>query len=635
VLLQVSNVAKAFGIEIVLEDVSFQMKARQKVALVGRNGCGKTTLLKILNNEMEADGGRVDLARGARIAYLRQHKPVTERATVWEEAQGARADQVAMKKRLQELEARMERGASDADLEEYALLHEHFSESEGYSMESDVETVLKRLGFDKSDFDRSTDELSGGQQTRLALARLLLEEPDLLILDEPTNHLDLNATEWLEAWIRGYHGAVLLVSHDRRFLENTAEQVVELRNGRSTTYPADFKNYLKLRAADEERQAEMAAKQQEQIDKLDEYVRRFMNSQRTAQARGRKKQMERLIEDKVEAPQRETDMKAGFPPAERSGDIVVTCRKLAIGYPGHRLQSDIDWTVRWQERWGVIGDNGAGKSTLIKTLTGQLPPQEGEAKLGTRLKFGYFSQDAGQLRTDSTPLEYLMYEHGMDVGPARNLLGRFLFSGDDVFRPIRLLSGGEKNKLALAGLTQLGPNLLILDEPTNHLDMASREALADVLREYTGTLILVSHDRWLLERITTHTLDVARAGVTSFPGSYREYRQTKERPASPQSSSQTKTVEKNFPKVELSPRELSKTISKLEKELVSLEERAAKEEAKLSDIEERLASPHKDDNLTELSHDYERQKSSIQDAYEKWESAAEELDLLRQHQGSS
>ena len=428
------------------------------------------------------------------------------------------------------MEVRLEAGQATPDeLEEYSLIHEHFMEAEGYSAERNLRVVLQKMGFTEDEYDKPTESLSGGEKTRLAIARLLLEEPDLLILDEPTNHLDLQATEWLEGWLRGYHGAVLLVSHDRAFLENAADRVLEMRNGQVRAYPGPFAKYLRLKAEDEERQDEVAKRQEMEIAKLDEFVRRFMNSQRTAEARGRLKLMNRLIQNKVEAPQRDKGMKAGFGESRRSGDVVATTERLTIGFDKAALLPPIDWTVRYGERWGIIGENGAGKSTLIRVVMGLLDPIEGKARLGSNVVAGYFSQDTADLDPEISPLDMMVYELDLKPAEARNLLARFLITGDDVYRPIRTLSGGEKNKLSLARLTHLNPNLLVLDEPTNHLDMDSREALAGVINEFTGTLVLISHDRWLLEQVTDHTLDVRRSGVVQYPGSYNDYKNRTER----------------------------------------------------------------------------------------------------------
>jgi ATP-binding cassette, subfamily F, member 3 len=628
VLLSVSNVKKAFGPDQILTGVTFRLDPRERVALVGRNGAGKSTLLKILTGQYEPDSGSVALTRGAKIGYLRQEQPVTMGRTVLEEAQAATAERLGLQIRLRELEAKIEQDkATPDDLEEYALVHEHFLESEGYSAERDVQTVLRRMGFEEDEFSKQTDSLSGGEKTRLAIARLLLEEPDLLILDEPTNHLDLQATEWLEGWIRAYHGAILLVSHDRTFLEATAERILDMRDGKVFAYPGPFAKFLQLRAEEEEWQAEVARRQAKEIAKLDEFVRRFMNSQRTAQARGRQKLMNRLIESKVDAPKNARQMAGGFGKAQRSGDIVLETKKLDVGFPDLTLIRDLNWTVRIGERWGVIGENGAGKSTLIKTCMGELEMLGGQSRLGSNVAAGYFTQDASDLDLELSPIEVLTYEDGMTPPDARNLLGRFLLSGDDVYRPIRTLSGGEKNKLSLARLTNLNPNLLVLDEPTNHLDMASREALADVLKAYDGTLVLISHDRWLLANVTDNTLDVRRNQTILYGGSYLEYRESQNKKA-PATTVTAKVEAQVVEAPTLSPRELSKAIEKGHVLIKEAEDLVSQKEQELSGIELSLAHLKPTDDVVALSKRHHELQSEVAEAMELWERRVNELEQL-------
>ncbi|AIE84388.1 ABC-F family ATP-binding cassette domain-containing protein [Fimbriimonas ginsengisoli] len=640
-ILSVSNVAKSFGVDRVLTGVTFRIDAREKVALVGRNGTGKTTLLKIITRQMEPDSGGVQLAKGAKVGYLRQEAPVSLGRTVIEEAESAVERQLELRARMAELEQRLENGPTEEELDEYALIHEHFLEAEGYSAENDVRVVLQRMGFTEDEFDKPTAKLSGGEKTRLAIARLLLEEPDLLILDEPTNHLDLQATEWLEGWLRQYHGAVLLVSHDRTFLDNTAERVVEMRDGTVKTYPGPFPKYLELRAADEARQAEVAKRQEMEIAKMDEFVRRFMNSQRTAQARGRQKIMNRLIESKVNAPKMEKGMKGGFAEPKRSGDTVMATEKLTVGFPAGDeepvvLFKDLDWTVRFGERWGVIGENGSGKSTLMKVVLDQLEPLAGRARLGSNVVCGYFTQDGVDLDPEVSPLHTMVWDLDLKPPEARNLLGRYLITGDDVYRPIKTLSGGEKNKLSLAKLTHLNPNLLILDEPTNHLDMASREALAEILREYKGTLVLVSHDRHLLAEVTDHTLDIRRAGPIQYPGSYLEYRNRANKPA--QTPKKEVPPAPIIPKLldgkkapqepALSPRELSKEIGRLEKVVAGIESEIEDREAELKEVEDRLANLDPSADVFALTREHQQLKEELEGTLAAWEEHSTRLERL-------
>ena len=629
-LLSVANVKKGFGTDVILDGVTFRLERREKVALVGRNGTGKTTLLRILNREQEPDAGHVHIPRGVKIGYLKQEAPVDSTRTVLEEAEEARRHALELKRRLEELEARIEKESTPEDLEEYAALHEHFMEAEGYAADRDVRTILLRMGFTEDELQKPASKLSGGETTRLALARLILEEPDLLILDEPTNHLDLQATEWLEGWLRGYPGAVLVVSHDRTFLENFGQRFLEMREGKVFSYPGPFEKFLKLRAEEDARLVEVVKRQQQQIDKMDEFVRRFMNSERTAQARGRLKLLNRLIANRASAPTHDKTMSASLKATARTGDIVVETKKLTVGFPADpaplTLIRGLDWTVRRGERWGIIGENGAGKSSLIRVLLGRLKALDGASRLGSNVEAGYFSQDAGEFDPSDTPLDVVVDTTGLKPPEARDLLGRYLFSGDDVFRPVKTFSGGEKNKLALAVLTALNPNLLVLDEPTNHLDMASREALANVLEQYNGTLLLISHDRWLLSKVTNRTLDIRRDGVRQFPGSYAEYRR---RSTSPSASSNT-PVAKAAPTAStaaatMTPRELSKEIQRVGKLVESLEAEVSEAEAELRQVEDALANLPPNADIFELTKRHAFLQEEVAGKLSAWEEQSERL----------
>lgn len=622
-LLAVESVAKSFGAHTILSGASFRVDRGEKLALVGRNGTGKTTLLRIILGHAEPDAGRVHLLRGARVGYLSQTDPVTAGRSVLEEAESAVAGRVELRRRLEELERKLADSPTGEDVEAYALAHEHFIEGEAYACETDVRTVLARMGFAEHEFAKSTQELSGGEKTRLAIAKLLLDEPDLLVLDEPTNHLDLEATEWLEHWIRTYRGAVLLVSHDRTFLESTVQRVVLLRDGEAKSYAGGFDKFLRLRDEEEARQAKVAERQASEIAKLDEFVRRFMNSQRTAEARGRQRRLEKLVAEQVEAPRADRTMKARLGPTRTSGDIVVEARALSVGYGDTPLVRGLDWTVRRGERWGVVGANGIGKSTLVRTLLGLLPPLAGTCRLGSKVDVGYFSQDAEDLDLDASPIEVLIEDAGLKPGPARDLLGRFLLSGDDVFRPVRTLSGGERNKLALARITALRPNLLVADEPTNHLDMDSREALGAVWSEFEGTLILVSHDRRLLGAITNHTLDLRRSGPVRFGGSYAEYRAR---------TPLANTAQPPAPRVEeqrgLSPREVSKEIARLSKLVADAEDRVAAAEAAVAQLEAELASADPSADLLSLTRRHSELTERLRACLQDWEERSSQLESL-------
>ena len=631
-LLLATGVRKEFANEVILEGAELRLDRRERVALIGRNGAGKSTFVKILTGDLQPDAGSVQWARGAKIGYLSQNSTLPLDKTVYQVAEQARQHLVEIEKRLTELEAILENSPSDEDLEEYAMLRDHFDSEGGQTMEISLKVVLNRMGFEEDEFEKPVGKLSGGERTRLLLAQLLLEEPEVLILDEPTNHLDLEAVEWLEGWIRHYHGAVLLISHDRRFLQATADRVVELRDGFTKSYPGNFDKYLVLRQEDEARMAEVARRQAQQMDKLDEFVRRFMNSQRTAQARGRLKQLEKLKASAISAPKAEAGMKASLKVTKRSGDIVAEAQKVTMRFETETLFKDLSWTVRWGDRWGIIGLNGAGKSTLVKILLGKLAPTSGNVRLGSNVEVGYFTQDAESLDHDATPLETMHFGLGMTMGEARNLLGRFLISGDDATRPIKTLSGGERNKVQLAVLAAQNPNVLVLDEPTNHLDMPSREALAEVLQEYVGTLILVSHDRWLLETVTKSTLDMRGNEVIEYGGSFAEYRLWRSK-GSPAGAAPKKAVvvEEQKPS-SISPRELSKLIAKLEKDVVQMEEDVVAAEELVQQRGKILEEAPPEADFVHLAASLEEANVALDVAMNRWEETSKELDQMRKAQ---
>lgn len=646
-LVSLSGVSIAFQGEPILAGVDFRIDRQERVALVGRNGTGKSTLLKLITGELAPDAGSISIANGAKIGYLQQMTPVNESHSVKEEVQTAKAAHLEMKRRLERLELRAAEGSLDGEgAEELALLQERYREAEGYLAEQQIELVLKRMGFGEADFDRSVGQLSGGEKTRLALARLLLEEPDLLILDEPTNHLDLAALDYLENWLQNFRGSVLTVSHDRQFLDAVAQRVLSLEGGTITAYPGPFPKFLQLREEARARQAILAKKQEQEIAKLDEYVRRFMNSQRTSQARGRLKMMNRLITNKLDAPKNERGMKGTLKASQRSGQVVIEAKKLAIGFPDLTLAKDISWTVQSGERWGVIGENGAGKSTLLKTILGKIEPVAGSAKLGAAVNCGYFSQDAAEFDESESALDVLVWENDLSPADARNVLGRFLITGDDVYRPIRTLSGGERNKLSLAQLTVVRPNLLILDEPTNHLDMDSREALAEILREYDGTLVLISHDRWLLDQVCNRILEISPEGARLYPGGFADFwrkrqagslaQETANRAgaASKKSggshhpgSNKPGTTPPESPENEsgpanLSPRELSKEIQRVQKLTEAAELRVTTLETTLAEIEAELERADPSADVLALSLEHGRVAEQIEGALSAWQESA-------------
>ncbi len=623
---------KNFGADQILTGVDFELYPGEKVALVGRNGAGKTTLLRIINQELEPDGGSIYRVPGLKIGYLSQHSRLNESKTVFAEAEEAFEELHQTKRRLEELEKRLDDSPTPDEIEEYSLLHQHFDTTSSYSSDRDLQNMLTKMGFTEQDYSKLIQHLSGGERTRLTLVKLLLQEPDLLILDEPTNHLDLEAIEWLENWIQNYRGAAIIVSHDRFFLQNLTERVVELGDGKVKSYPGSYEKYLILRKQENERLEKVSKQQQAEIEKLDEYVRRFMNSQRTAQARGRLKRMEKLKAEKVEPVKEGKAITGAFQEVQRSGDMVLECKKLSVQFKHRSLFEKLDWTVWRGEKWGVIGSNGMGKSTLLKVLLEQIQPTTGTTRIGSNVQIGYFSQDVTHINLDQSPLQLLCEEVGMLAQEARGLLGQFLIQGDDVFRPARTLSGGERNKLALAYLIAMQPNLLVLDEPTNHLDMSSAEALIGLLKKYPGTLILVSHDRWLLGEITEKTLALYPGGFTIYPGSYLEYRDSlKKSLLQTQKQDPDKKLfhqqEKN-----ISPRELSKEINKLTQQMKDLENQIEQLEGEIQQVEQELSSPAPGQDHTALSLRHVELQTNLQQKITDWEAGHKNLEELRSQQ---
>ncbi len=632
-ILVVNNIEKSFGGDTILGGVSFRLAWGQKMGLVGRNGSGKTTLLRILTGQMDADRGTANYARGIRFGYLRQEQAVEHGWTVYQEAEDAFRPVLEMEERLRELEQQMGH-SGEAQLqdvmEEYGQMRDRFEAMGGYESLRDIKLVLKRLGFAEEDMQKATALLSGGEKTRLAVAKLLLSGPDVLLLDEPTNHLDLEATEWLEGFLKDFGGALVLVSHDRYFLDRVATTIAEIENTKLTTYKGNFTAYWAQKEANKVRQTEMHEREQREIARLVEFFEKWKNTpSKRSQAVMRLRWANRIRANATEAPShRGKAPHLGVKSNSRSGNEVMILDRLTKRYGDRTLFEDVDLLIARRMRVGIVGPNGAGKSTLIEIVLGREDPTSGSARLGANVSVGYFAQEASDLDPEATVLEHMFGLGDMLPVEARTHLGKFLFTGDDVYRKVEKLSGGEKNKLALAQLTYLRPNLLILDEPTNHLDIESREALVKMLRTYDGTLILVSHDRYLLDQITTHTLEIKEGRVTFFDGPYRAYRESVE--ASRRSGVQERAVnEIQNPKskiqnpltVGMNSYQLSKARQKSIKDVAQLEQQVADAEDWLKRIEEALSSPMPGDDMVKLSQDYERAQSELDSAMHAWESA--------------
>jgi ATP-binding cassette subfamily F protein 3 len=552
-VLTVADVAKSHADLEILKGVTFSLEPKERVALIGRNGTGKTTLLRLLAGLDEPDRGRVSLAGWARVAYLPQTpEGPTETAVLAHVLAGA-ADVHALEARLHDLEHRMAAPEVHDDparlrdvMAEYSRVREHFEHAGGFTLETRAQVVLSGLGFGESEHLRPLGVLSGGWRVRAELARALLGEPDLLLLDEPTNHLDLATTEWLESYLKAFPGACIVVSHDRYLLDAVTSRTLELEDGRVESYPGAYSTYIALKAEQVRLQQEAWKRQQEEIEKLKDYIRRYKAGQRAAQAHSREKMLARVENAAVDRPRETRAMRVKADAVPASGRMVARLKNVAKRFEdngasggasgaddrpgGVEVLSGVSLEIYRGERIGLLGPNGAGKSTLLRLIAGLDSPTSGIVTLGAGVRPRYFAQESAEvLDPANTVLDEILADRPMTPEQVRTYLGRFLFSGEDVFKRVGMLSGGERQRLSLARLLLDEPNLLLLDEPTNHLDIPSREALEAALREFPGTIIVATHDRYLLERLATRILTVGDRDVADFRGTYHELRERRER----------------------------------------------------------------------------------------------------------
>ena len=634
-LLTVTGLAKYYGVEQIFENVSFRIGDREKVAIVGPNGTGKSTLLKIIAGREDATKGSTQLAAGNRLAYLPQEATFRSGRSVREEASLAFAPVIQAAERMRELEASMgdlSESEFDAVMEEYAHLQHRFETHGGYSMEHRTEEILTGLGFGEAQLDQAVTELSGGQRTRVALAKALLSDPDLLLLDEPTNHLDLPMLEWLEAFLGTWGAATLVVSHDRYFLDRVTERTLDLGHGRLEDYGAPYSGFLKLKEERIARQWKEYEEQQEHIARTEEFIRKYKAGQRSREARGRQTKLDRL--ERVLRPDTAVALNLNISAAVRSGDIVIKTSPLKIGFPRTTDASEDsvilrtpELTVRRGDRIGLIGDNGSGKTTLLRALVKESEPIAGLIDYGTNVRLGYYAQAHEQLGQQGTPLSTIIEAQSMGDESARNYLGRFLFSGDDVLKPVSALSGGERSRLALGVLLLQRANFLVLDEPTNHLDIMAREALEGMLNQFDGTILFVSHDRYFVDRIATKIWTVENGTITETLGNYSDAMRRKAGLVAIEPVPEKKARE---PEPTRSPRARAsgdgnkvKSITKVEKEIARLESR-------LNSIADDLAVAEIDQNydrMSALSDEQTKTELALEDAYALWDELASDTAL--------
>jgi ATP-binding cassette, subfamily F, member 3 len=617
-LLRFDEVFKSYGATDVLRGITFQINPRERVGLVGRNGAGKTTIFRLATRQEEADRGEVVLLKGLRIGVLEQQPTFEGHSSARSEALNVFTQLRGMEDAMTRLEHTMAETSGEAldeAMHAYSDLRHAYEFAGGFTYHARAEAVLAGLGFRDDDLDKAAEQLSGGQKARLALAKLLLSEPNVLLLDEPTNHLDVNALEWLEDFLSEYKSAFVIISHDRFLLDRTVSKVIEIENCKAGVYPGNYSAYIRQREERRLAQARDFEEQQEMIARTEEFIRRNIAGQKTKQAKSRRKMLERI--DRVEAvrDQRVGDFSLrGIP---RSGDNVITVSDLSVGYGNARLATGISFLLRRSERLGIIGPNGSGKTTFLKTLLGELQPLDGGLTWGANVNIEYFDQELSTLDLTSTVIEEIAAA-APRASPAelRSYLAKFLFPGDDILKPVAALSGGERSRLALAKLIYSRANVLVMDEPTNHLDIPSREALERALSEYTGTIITVSHDRYFLDRISTEILHLENGGATYHNGSYSDYYALHHRQQTIVADERKKPAEKRPPKKRAASKARpQRSIEEIEAEISSCE-------AELSELNNQLAVPQPDwrpDDYSRIGRLQQELQARIERSYLEWE----------------
>ncbi|KZT80557.1 ABC transporter ATP-binding protein uup [Lactiplantibacillus plantarum] len=552
ILLQVQQVMRRFGADVLFDNVQMDIQEHARVALVGRNGAGKSTLLKMIAGETVPDEGQISMRKGLTIGYLAQDQGLDSNNTIWEEMSSVFAELHAIEKRMHQLENQLsdpaimnDEQAYQQTLKTYDQIQTEFQQKNGYGYQAEIRGVLHGFQFDADVYDKSVTALSGGQKTQLALAKLLLEKRDLLILDEPTNHLDVETLTWLESYLQSYSGALLIVSHDRYFLDRVVNEVYDLSHHEMVHYTGNYDQFVQEKAARIQAQWKHYEKQQAEISKLEDFVNRnIVRASTTKRAQARRKQLAKM--DRLDRP--DSDEKTahfGFHAAKQSGNIVLTVKDAAVGYDGQILSEPDNLNIKKHEAIAIVGPNGIGKSTFLKSILGQIPFIKGQAVFGTNVVRGYYDQEQRNLNDKKTVLSELWDEHPTTPEKdIRTILGSFLFTGEDVDKPVHALSGGERARLLLTKLAMQNDNFLILDEPTNHLDIDSREVLEVALNDFDGTLLFVSHDRYFINQVATSVVEVSPEGTELFLGDYDYYIDKKQEQAEIAAAAASQAAEK-------------------------------------------------------------------------------------------
>lgn len=642
-ILSCQNISKAFVENQVLKNVSFHIEDHEKAAIVGINGAGKTTLLRIIVGEMTPDDGQVVLAKDKTLGYLAQNSTVDTSHTIYEELLSVKADLLRLEEKIRECENNMKHADGDAleDLmKQYTSLTHAFETGGGYLYRSELVGVLKGLGFTEDEFSKPVATLSGGQKTRVALGRLLLQNPDLIILDEPTNHLDMNSLAWLETYLLNYKGAVLIVSHDRYFLDRIAGKVIEIDQSKATTFMGNYSDYavkkeqLRVAAWNAYMNQQREIKHQEDVI---EKLKSFNREKSIKRAESREKMLDKI--EVIEKPSEvRTDMKLTLTPRILSGNDVLTVEHLSKSFDSHKLFTDVNFEIKRGEHVAIIGDNGSGKTTLLKILNGLVPADQGTFRLGSNVEIGYYDQEHHVLHSEKTLFEEISDDYPyLNNTQIRNVLAAFLFTGEDVFKRISDLSGGERGRVSLAKLVLSNANFLILDEPTNHLDIMSKEILEDALNGYEGTILYVSHDRYFINRTAHRILDLTEGQFISYVGNYDYYLEKHDtvmaaiEANAPQNADADSGVAAKAAESEVkldwkAQKEEQARLRKKENDLKKCEEKIAELEARISEIDTEMSDPAigtQVAKLQELTKEQAACQEQLEKLYEQWEELAE------------
>lgn len=646
ILLQANNVMRRFGADVLFHDINLQIQEHGRTALIGRNGAGKTTLLKMIAGITNPDEGTISKSKDLTIGYLAQDQGLDSQNSIWAELDLVFAPLHKMEKQIHQLEnqlASLDPATKEFQLttEKYSQLQSAFKKQGGFEYESRMRGILKGFGFEEADYQTAINSLSGGQKTKLALAKILLQSPDLLILDEPTNHLDMNVLAWLEDYLKSYQGALLVVSHDRYFLDRVVSDIYDLDNHTLRHYTGNYTQFMQHKQEWLTAEWKHYEQQQKKIAKLEGFVNRnIVRASTTKRAQARRKQLEKM--DRMDRP--ETDDRSihfHFHSDKDSGNEVLDVDRAVVGYNDQKLAGPLSFSVRKPQRVGIIGPNGIGKSTLLKSILDRIPLISGSIKLGANLQIGYYDQEQQQLHPEKSVLNEVWDDHSnVPEKDIRSLLGSFLFVGDDVYKLVHDLSGGEKARLELTKLSFKPINFLILDEPTNHLDIDSREVLENAINEFSGTVLFISHDRYFINQVATDILDMSATGIKHYEGDYDDYleavnkelastagqdEQQVKSTAKPKKSSAQQSYQQSK-ETQRARRKLQRQVDKLEDQMASLEEQSQA-------IQEQMSQPEVATDIGQLA-DLQKQLNKLNEQSEEveleWTNAAEELEKFDQ-----